>query len=94
MVKLGEIDIGIKDLLELMLGFAGGYYARKPIEEKRQIEKQKDAELFGRTAAQYIANEIRSMGVGPEVYKVIDELTSTLRELKEELKKYRVKENG
>jgi hypothetical protein len=94
MVKLGEIDIGIKDLLELMLGFAGGYYARKPIEEKRQIEKQKDAELFGRTAAQYIANEIRSMGVGPEVYKVIDELTSTLKELKEELKKYRVKENG
>jgi|GEM_PF-3110330 hypothetical protein len=94
MVKLSEIDIGTKDLLELILGFAGGYYARKPIEEKRQIEKQKDAELFGKTAAQYIVSEIRKLGVEPEAYKVVDELTSTLKELKEELKKYRVKESG
>jgi hypothetical protein len=94
MVKLGEIDIGTKDLIIALLGMGIGYYARKPIEERRQIEKQKEAELFGRTAAQYIANEIRSMGVGPEVYKVIDELVATLKELKEELKKYKVKESG
>jgi hypothetical protein len=94
MVKLGEIDIGTKDLIIALLAAAVGYYARKPIEEKRQAEKQRDAELFGRTAAQYVANEIKNLGVEPEVYKAIDELTTTLKELKEELKKYKVKENG
>jgi len=94
MVKLSEIDVGVKDLIVAILGFAAGYYARKPIEERKRIEKEKDAELFGRTAAQYVANELRNLGVGPEVYRAIDELTLTLKELREELKKYRVKENG
>lgn len=94
MVKLCEIDVGVEHVIIALLGAAVGYYARKPIEERRQAEKQRDAELFGRTAAQYVANEIRSMGIGPEVYKAIDELTSTLKELKQELKSYRVKESG
>jgi hypothetical protein len=93
MVKLSEIDIGTKDLIVAVLSFFTGYYARKPIEERKQAERQREAELFGKTAAQYIANEIRSLGVGPEVYQVISELTSTLKELKQELKKYKVKES-
>jgi hypothetical protein len=94
MVKLSEIDVGVKDVIEVTLGFIAGYYARKPIEERRRAEKEKDAELFGKTAAQYVANELRKLGVGPEVYKAIDELTLTLKELREELKKYRAGENG
>lgn len=90
MVKFSEIDIGTKDLVIALLAAAVGYYARKPIEEKRQAEKQKDAELFGRTAAQYVANEIRSLGVGPEIYKALEELNRTLKELREEFRSYKV----
>jgi hypothetical protein len=94
MVKLGEVDIGAKDIIIALIGAAIGYYARKPIEEMRQAEKQKDAELFGKTTAQYVANEIKNWGIGPEIYKAIDELVSTFKELKEELKKYKVEKNG
>jgi len=89
MVKLGEIDIGTKDVVELLVGALLGYYLRKPIEERRRAEKESEAHLIGRTAAQYVANELRSLGIGPESYKAIDELTQTLRELKEELKRYK-----
>ncbi|MEM5829139.1 MAG: hypothetical protein QW040_01220 [Candidatus Aenigmatarchaeota archaeon] len=89
MVKLSEIDIGTKDLVEILLGVLAGYYIRKPIEERRKAEKESDAQLIGKTAAQYVANELRNLGFGPEIYKGIDELTQTLKELKEELKKYR-----
>lgn len=89
MVKLGEIDVGTKDLVVLLAGALVGYYIRKPIEEKRRAEKESDAQLIGRTAAQYIAAELRSLGIGPESYRAIDELTQTLKELKEELRKYR-----
>lgn len=87
MVKLSEIDIGTKDALIALLSAAAGYYLRKPIEEKRMEEKKRDAELFGRTAAQYLAGELKVFG--PETYKAIDELTETLREVKEELKRYK-----
>ncbi|MEM5773116.1 MAG: hypothetical protein QXL86_02720 [Candidatus Aenigmatarchaeota archaeon] len=93
MVKLSEIDIGTKDLVVLLLGVLGGYYVRKPIEEIRRSEKESDAQLIGKTAAQYVAAELRSLGVGPESYRAIDELTKTLKELREELRKYRDK-NG
>lgn len=92
MVKLGEIDVGTKDLVVLLAGTLIGYYIRKPIEEKRKAEKESDAHLIGKTAAQYVANELKMLGIGPESYKAIDELTQTLRELKEELKKYRGKD--
>ena len=89
MVKLSEIDVGVKDLVVLLAGTLVGYYIRKPLEEKRRAEKESDAQLIGRTAAQYVAAELRALGIGPESYRAIDELTQTLKELKEELKKYR-----
>ncbi|MEM5852800.1 MAG: hypothetical protein QXG39_01390 [Candidatus Aenigmatarchaeota archaeon] len=92
MVKLGEIDVGTKDLIVLLAGALVGYYVRKPIEEKRKVEKESEAHLIGKTAAQYVANELRALGIGPESYKAIDELTATLKELKEELKRYRGKD--
>ncbi|MEM5879115.1 MAG: hypothetical protein QXU74_01315 [Candidatus Aenigmatarchaeota archaeon] len=93
MVKLSEIDVGTKDLVVALAFGLAGYYLRKPIEERRRAEKESDAQLIGRTAAQYVAAELRSFGVGPETYRAIDELTQTLKELREELKKYRDK-NG
>ncbi|MEM5766428.1 MAG: hypothetical protein QW423_02235 [Candidatus Aenigmatarchaeota archaeon] len=93
MVKLSEIDVGTKDLVVLLAGALVGYYIRKPMEEKRRVEKENDAQLIGKTAAQYVANELRSLGIGPESYKAIDELAQTLKDLKDELRKYRDK-NG
>lgn len=91
MVKLSEIDVGTKDLVVLFLGALAGYYLRKPIEEKRRVEKENDAQLIGKTVAQYVANELRSLGIVAESYKTIDQLTQTLKEISEELKKYREK---
>jgi hypothetical protein len=88
-VKLSEIDIGTKDIVLVVLSAAAGYYARKPIEEKRREEELKKAELYGRTAAEYVASEIKKLGFGPEAYKAIDDLTATLKEVKEVLKHYR-----
>ncbi|MEM5836237.1 MAG: hypothetical protein QXR09_00720 [Candidatus Aenigmatarchaeota archaeon] len=93
MVKLSEIDIGTKDLIIALGSALIGYYARKPIEEMKKAEKESDAQLIGKTAAQYVAAELRSFGIGPETYRAIDELTQTLKELREELRKYRDK-NG
>jgi len=89
MVKLSDVDIGTKDVIVAVLSAAVGYYMRKPIEEKRREEKLRDAELFGKTAAQYLVGEIKNIGLGPETYKAIDELTATLRDVKEELRNYR-----
>ncbi|MEM5773299.1 MAG: hypothetical protein QXL86_03730, partial [Candidatus Aenigmatarchaeota archaeon] len=93
MVKLSEIDIGTKDLVVALASALIGYYVRKPIEEMKRAEKESNAQLIGKTAAQYVAAELRSLGIGPESYRAIDELTQTLKELREELKKYRDK-NG
>jgi len=90
MVRLSDIEIGTKDVVVALLSAAAGYYMRKPIEEKKREEKLRDAELFGRTAAQYLAEEMKNRGaIGPETYKAIDELTATLKDVKEELKNYR-----
>ena len=89
MVKLSEIDIGTKDATIALLSAAITWYAKGPIEERRKQEKFRDAELFGRTAAQYLAEEIKNRGLlGPETYKAIEDLTATLKEVKDGLKSY------
>jgi len=89
MVKLSDIDIGTKEAAVALLSAAITWYAKGPIEEKRKQEKLHDAELFGRTAAQYLAEEIKSKGLlGPETYRAIEELTSTLKEVKDGLEHY------
>lgn len=91
MVKLSEIEIGTKDIIIAILSAAAGYYIRKPIEDRMKEQKMRDAELFGRTAAHYLAEEMKTKGItGPETYQALDELTATLKEVREELKRYKV----
>jgi len=91
MVKLSDIDIGTKDVAIALLSGLAGYYARRPIDERRQEEELKHAELFGRAAAQYIAEELKTKGLPTtEIYRAIDDMTKTLTEVKDVLKEYKL----
>ncbi|MHA1744067.1 MAG: hypothetical protein ACTSV6_07435 [Candidatus Heimdallarchaeota archaeon] len=92
-MKLSEIDLNASHLVAAALG-AAAYHLYKVYktkeDEKKAAERREEAERFGRSIAQYVIQDIRNRGVPQsEVYTATDELIKTLKEVKEELKRYK-----
>jgi len=89
-LKLSEVDLNVSHAIVAIISAIGGYYGGNYLKERRASERRQDALYLASTAAPIIAAEIKGKGITQsDACTATDEVMQLLREVRDELRKYR-----